>query len=556
MKTINGNIFKNAIIYGINELDKNKETINSLNVFPVPDGDTGTNMTMTAYSAANEVIKLNNENDIFLIAKAASSGALRGARGNSGVILSQLFRGFAKGLEDKNKIDTKVLANAFVKAMEAAYKAVMKPKEGTILTIAKALAEAASEICKKEDDIIKMLEEMLEHSHRVLIKTQFMLPELKEAKVVDAGGRGLIYILEGAINADYSKNATLNVITASKTSENVNVLANAVGDIKFAYCTEMFIDLATKNEFSYEDIEQDFLTYLDSMGDSIVLVGDENIVKIHIHTNNPGAVMERAVSYGDLSNIKIENMRLQHQEIVSFATDIHTKPTIIEKTDNIPQKNIGVLAVSSGNGFNEIFQQLNVDQIIEGGQTMNPSTENFLTAIEKINAKEIIILPNNSNIILAAQQAKKMSNKNVHVLTTKTVPEGIAAMYNYNIDANINDNIRSMEIAVEKTQTGLVTYAVKDSSYKNINIKNGDILCILNGEIVEVKSNIQEGAKFLINIITKNTLTEFINIYYGEETKENEAMELKSYIEKSHKDIEIDVRNGGQSHYYYIISAE
>ncbi|MCL1996729.1 MAG: DAK2 domain-containing protein [Defluviitaleaceae bacterium] len=554
MKTINGNILRKAIIFGINELDKNKGEINSLNVFPVPDGDTGTNMTMTAYSAGKEVEKLSTTN-ISTVAKAASSGSLRGARGNSGVILSQLFRGFAKGVEGKEEIDAKGFSVGFVKAMEAAYKAVMKPKEGTILTIAKALAESATEISKREENIEIMLKEMIVHGHKVLVKTQFMLPELREAKVIDAGGRGLLYVLEGALNANYSHDVALNSLTAAKDPQPTGVLAATGADIKFAYCTEMFIDLATKSKKNFEEIEDEMLKYLDSMGDSVVLVGDENIVKIHIHTNNPGAVLENSLKYGDLSNIKIDNMRLQHEEIVSFATDIQTKPTIASDTDVVAKK-IAILAVASGAGFKDIFLKLNADTVIEGGQTMNPSTDCFLQAIDKMQAADILILPNNSNIILAAQQAQKMTKKSVHVLNTKTLPEGIAAMYNYNIDADIFDNLASMEEGVKNTFTGQVTYAVKDSAYKDITIKKGDIICMLNNEIVDTKTNVQEAATALITTMAETKKPEFINIYYGEEADEKGANLLKEHIETNYPSIEVEAYNGGQSHYYYVISAE
>ena len=564
MKTIDGKILKDAIIHGINELDKHKEIINALNVFPVPDGDTGTNMTMTANTAGKEVEKLDTS-DIFAVAKAASGGSLRGARGNSGVILSQLFRGFAKGLEGKTEVDTKGLAVAFVKAMESAYKAVMKPKEGTILTIAKALAESAEKSARVTKNIDEMLELMLKDAHKMLIQTEFMLQELTDAGVVDAGGRGLLYVLEGALHADYSKPANLNTPTAPSATPAMpagNAAAHASGDIEFGYCTEMFIDLSSKkgsevkNAPAFEDIEQELLTFLDDVGDSVVLVGDENVVKIHVHTNNPGAVMERSLTYGDLSSIKIENMRLQHEEMVSFATDVRTTTTPVATAMPTQQeKPVGILAVASGDGFAEIFKDLNVDYVIEGGQTMNPSTESFLDAIEHINAKDIIIMPNNSNIILAAQQAQKMSNKTIHVLVTKTVPEGIAAMYAYDLSKDVPTILANMEKAVKNTKTGQVTYAVKDTSYKNLQIKNGDILCMLGNEIVDAKQDIHEGAIALLQTMAKDS-PEFINIYYGQEATEDGAKKLANYIEENHPDVEVEVRNGGQSHYFYVMSAE
>lgn len=561
MKTINGDILRKAIICGTNELDKNKEEINSLNVFPVPDGDTGTNMTMTAHTAAKELVKINLSN-IYDIAKVASNGSLRGARGNSGVILSQLFRGFAKGLEGQHKVDTKGLAIAFVKSTEAAYKAVMKPKEGTILTVAKALSDSAQIHSKTQTNIKTMLILMLNDAHKVLLKTEFMLQELKEAKVVDAGGRGLLYILEGALNADYTRSdvSLNNVSTKSTTFQQLNSTPHNV-NIKYAYCTEMFIDLSTKKSHKYEDIEKDFITFLDSVGDSVVLVGDEDLVKIHVHTNDPGNVMQYSLRYGELSNIKIENMRLQHKEIVSFAKDIHTKPTFVNedtRLNNIEEKEIGILAVVSGEGFKQIYKDLFTDYIIEGGQTMNPSTEDFLKAINEINAKNIIIMPNNSNIILAARQAEKMNKtqKNIFILNTKSVPEGISALFNYSSYENIEVNIKNMERAVLNTQTGQITYAVKDSTYKNIEIKTGDILCILDGEIVESKTTTKEAMLVLVDKFIEKDTVEFINIYFGKEGSEAEANEIKNYIEEQHKNIEVGVYEGLQEHYFYLMSAE
>ena len=570
MKTIDGNILKNAIIHGINELDKNKETINALNVFPVPDGDTGTNMTMTANTAGKELEKLDQatiNSDIYLVAKAASSGSLRGARGNSGVILSQLFRGFAKGLEGKKEIDAKGLALGFTKATEAAYKAVMKPKEGTILTIAKALSESAEKHSRQIKDIDKLLEAMLVDAHKMLIQTEFMLAELTEAGVVDAGGRGLLHVLEGALNANYSTKATLNTPTAASAAPMPmgmgNAAAHASGDIEFGYCTEMFIDLSVKkgeknpDEKTFEEIETELLTFLDTIGDSVVLVGEENVVKIHVHTNHPGQVMENSLKYGDLNNLKIENMRLQHEEMVSFA-DVQTAPTPVAKAlPKGPKKPVGILAVASGQGFADIFKDLNVDYIIEGGQTMNPSTESFLDAIEQIHADDIIIMPNNSNIILAAEQAQKMSKKNIHVLITKTVPEGIAAMYAYDLSKDVKTILSNMEEAVKNTKTGQVTYAVKDTQYKNIKIKNGDILCMLGGKIVDAKDSVHDGAMSLIKTMAENN-PEFMSIYYGSDKPElaEGARRLAKHIEQTYPTIEVDVKSGGQAHYFYIISAE
>lgn len=554
MRTINGQILRKAIIFGTNELERNKEEINALNVFPVPDGDTGANMSMTAHSAANEVAKTNTD-DVHAVAKAASSGALRGARGNSGVILSQLFRGFAKGLEGKTEVDVYGIAEGFVRAKEAAYKAVMKPKEGTILTVARAVADAAEEAAKQTTDIETMLKIILERSYKVLAQTEFMLQELKDAKVVDAGGKGLLYIIEGILAADYTVEVQVASPAANKPAEALNAAAHASGDIEFGYCTEMFIDLSTGIKKKFEDIETDLAQFLDTMGDSIVLVGEDDVVKIHIHTNNPGAVMEKSLTLGQLSNIKIDNMRLQHAELVSFDNSYAHAPTVKKEVPQTPAKAIGVIAVASGHGFKDIFDQLGVDYVIEGGQTMNPSTEDFLSAVAQVNATDIILLPNNSNIILAAQQAVKMSDKNLHVIPTRSVPEGISGMYALDPEAQVAEVVTAMETAAKNTQTGQVTFSIKDTTHKGTAIKKGDILSILGSDIVHVKNNVAEGAKALIETMIKGT-PEFVNIYYGEEATEAQANELKAYIEGINKQIEVAVYSGGQSLYYYLISAE
>ena len=567
--TIDGYILKNAIIHGINKLNEHKDEINALNVFPVPDGDTGTNMTMTAHSAGIKIANMDTT-DIHAVAKEASSGALRGARGNSGVILSQLFRGFAKGLEGQTEIDAQGLSNALVKAMEAAYKAVMKPKEGTILTIARALAESSQEIVKTENNMAVLLEKTIAAGHNMLAKTQFMLQELQDAGVVDAGGKGLLYVLEGALAASYDSPAVLAPLGGESTAP-TNMATGAAStanvDIKFAYCTEMFIDLSTKKKYKFEQIEEDLLKFLDSQGDSIVLVGDEDVVKIHVHTNNPGAVMERSLTYGDLSSIKIENMKLQHQEVVSFATDITTSTTAVGEKETAPVllkkpaqlKAIGVLAVASGAGFVDLFKQLGVDHVIEGGQTMNPSTDSFLQAIEHIHAREIIILPNNSNIILAAQQAQKMlppnSDKTLHVLPSRTVPQGLSAMYTYDPEGGVVEVLATMEASAKATQTGQITYAVKDTTFKGVDIKNGQILSILDDEIIAASDSVMEGAKAFVDKALASQ-PEFINIYYGQDATAQDAQAVKAYIESLDNSIEVEVYEGGQSHYYYVMSVE
>ena len=549
--TIDGHLLRAAIIHAVNNLEKNKEIVNSLNVFPVPDGDTGNNMTSTARSAAKAVIMLHTD-DIYEVAKAAASGALRGARGNSGVILSQLFRGFAKGLEGKKKANSEELKTAFLGATEASYKAVMKPKEGTILTIGKTLAVAAEEFYKSEQDIRKFLEKILVAANKMLIKTEFMLPELRAAKVVDSGGKGLIYMLEGILEADFSKEPILEEVISSETSSYSNFSTDV--DIEFAYCTEMFIDLSTgKDKLSFENIEEPLKKFLETQGDSIVVVGDESIVKIHIHTNDPGVVMQKSLTYGQLSNIKIENMRLQHEELVSFAPEIKTKTT--EKKRSF-EKGISVISVSSGDGFSDIFEGLGVGHVISGGQTMNPSAEDFLKAINSLNTEEIIILPNNSNVILAAEQASKMEkSKKVVVVSTKTIPEGITSMYNLNPDISAEKNKEAMIEAIKNTSTGEVTFAVRDTSIEGVEIKKDDMLCILDNKIINTfKTPIEAGVEIITKMLEKNP--EFINIYYGDSASLEDALKLKEIAENMNKEAEVEVHSGGQPLYNYIISAE
>ena len=538
---IDGHILRKAFILGANELEKNKEYLNELNVFPVPDGDTGANMAMTAYAAAVEVEKLDT-NDIHAVAKAAASGSLRGARGNSGVILSQLFRGFAKGLEGKKEIDAKGLSEAFVKASEAAYKAVMKPKEGTVLTIARALADASVEAVARKDDIRRMLKRMIIYAYKVLAKTQFMLPELKEAGVVDAGAQGFLYVIEGTLKSISVKDEDAKLTIPSKATTTVTTVAPSNMNIEFGYCTEFIIE--TKNK-KVETIETELKKFLDAIGDSIVVVGDGNIVKVHVHTNNPGKALEKAITYGELINIKIDNMREQADEV--------SKPKI-EK----PHKKTGIVATSVGGGFKELFASMGVDEIIEGGQTMNPSTDTFLTAIDDINADNVIILPNNKNIILAAEQAAKMykGDKKIFVIPTKDIPQGLAAVVSLVPDLEMDVNMKNMERAISSISTGQITYAIKDTSVGGNEIKIGDILCMLNGKIVNVENSVLSGAKALIDTVVKEQSPEIITVYFGEEAKKEETAELVSYVEENFDDIEIEVYEGGQPIYYYIISAE
>jgi len=555
--TINGQILKKAIIAGANELDKNRGYIDSLNVFPVPDGDTGVNMSMTALAAAREVAKLDT-NNIHEVAKAASNGSLRGARGNSGVILSQLFRGFAKSLEGKKEVDAEGISEAFVKAMEAAYKAVMKPKEGTILTIAKALAESSMEAVLDGDDVEVVLKSMLEKSHQMLVKTQFMLPELKAAGVIDAGGRGLLYIIEGALaSGDIEEDIQVNEFEKSNSStpvESENLAAINLADIKFAYCTEFFINIGENSKVkSFEEVEKSLQVYLESIGDSTVIVGDDDLIKIHVHTNNPGSVLEKALTIGELSSIKIENMKEQHTAMIAAGNE---NGQGVEKKVLTEPKKIGCISVSAGDGLKDLFNNLGVDYVIEGGQTMNPSTETFLSAIDAVNAENVIILPNNKNIILAAQQAAALyKGKKVYVLSTKSIPEGVTALVSYMPEFDVEENIKQMESAMSVIKTGQITYAVRDTNLDGKKIKENDILCILEGKIEHVEKNVVKGAIKLAETMLKGD-PDLISIYYGEgQTKEN-AVEIAAYIQEKSPDCEIDIIDGGQPLYYYIIAAE
>ncbi len=546
IRIIDGNTLKNMVIAGANSLAKRKQLVDSLNVFPVPDGDTGTNMSLTVLAAAREVEKLNTPN-IYDVAKAASNGSLRGARGNSGVILSQLFRGFAKSLSGKSLASAEDLAMALVKAQETAYKAIMKPKEGTILTIAKALASKATELSYENDDIMDNFEKIYNYSMDVLDKTTEMLPELKQAGVVDAGGKGLLCFMEGAFEALKSGKE----YKIESHSESSSVLNNAFAninteDIKFAYCTELFVNLEKENE-KIEDIMKNYLT---AIGDSIVVVCDEKIVKIHVHTNNPGSVLEKSLTLGSLSNIKIENMKEQHTNIINFSGQIRELPKIKQE-----EKEYGFVTVSLGAGFKELFVNLGADEIIEGGQTMNPSTEDILSAIEKINAKNIFILPNNKNIIMAAEQAKILSNKNVLVLRTKTIPEGVSAMINFVNSMSLEENIETMTNAFGNLTTGQVTYAVRTTKLDDRDIEEGDMLCMINGKINNTAKDVQEGTKVLLDSLI-NDESSLVSIYFGEDVQEEDADELTAYINEKYPDCEVEVYSGGQPLYYYLISAE
>ena len=535
---------------GAKNLEVKKEWINELNVFPVPDGDTGTNMTLTIMSAVKEV---NNLEDVQMtsLAKAISSGSLRGARGNSGVILSQLLRGFTKGIRDLEELDAVALARAVDKGVETAYKAVMKPKEGTILTVARGVADKALELAEDAEDLQTFLEDVLEEGRRVLAKTPDMLPVLKEAGVVDSGGQGLMVVLEGAFDAFMGKEVDLT-FDGGESAKVVKITPQAEADIKFGYCTEFIIVL--NKEFTAED-EVDFKAYLSSLGDSIVCVADDEVVKIHVHTNDPGLAIQRALTYGSLSRIKIDNMREEHQEkLIKDAEKIAAQQA--EEAAKAPKKEVGFISVSIGEGFGQIFRDLGVDYLIEGGQTMNPSTEDMLNAISKVNAEHIFILPNNKNIILATNQAKALTkDKDIIVIPTKTVPQGITAVINYVPEKSVEDNEKDMTEEITRVKTGQITYAVRDTHIDDKEIHEGDIMGIGDHGMLAVGKEVAAVAKETVEQMVDDE-TELISIYYGEGFTEEEAEKLAGELEEQYDYCDVEVNCGGQPIYYCIISVE
>ena len=549
IKIIDGNMLRKMIIAGANELNRHRQAIDALNVFPVPDGDTGTNMSYTLLAAAREVEKLANPT-VSEVAKAASSGSLRGARGNSGVILSQLFRGFAKGLEGKEFAEGADIADAFVKGYETAYKAVMKPREGTIITVARALGEKACECAENSLELSDMMDEVMAHGYAVLDDTPNMLAVLKQAGVVDAGGKGLLLVIEGAIASahiegdikvdNYEKSAAVAVQSAAAMSNE---------EIEFGYCTELMVNIQTASDL----LENRVKKYLETIGDSIVVVADDNIMKIHVHTENPGLVLEYALKEGTLSNIKIENMREQHSELSGheFFESENTKPEPFA-----PPKEIGFVSVAAGSGLHEIFKGLGVDVIVDGGQTMNPSAEDIATAAKKANADEVIILPNNKNIILAAQQAAKLCNDiKLHVVPSETIPQGISAMISYSANASGKENAAIMLEATKTVITGQITHAVRATVVNDIKIDDGDFLCLIENDIASAEKDLSSAAKELADRMIE-TGEEYVTIYYGADCSEEEAGEIAAYIEETHPEITVDIQNGAQPVYYYIISVE
>ena len=551
VKTINTELLQKMFLAGAANLEAKKEFINELNVFPVPDGDTGTNMTLTILSAAKEVKALENP-DMVAIAKAISSGSLRGARGNSGVILSQLLRGFTKEIREHKEIDTITLAKACERATATAYKAVMKPKEGTILTVAKGASQNAAELAETTEDLDTFISEVINYAQEVLEKTPEMLPVLKEAGVVDSGGQGLLEVMRGAYDAFQGKEIDYSAIEASAGTKMVKPSEQAETEIKFGYCTEFIIML--EKEFTAKD-ETEFKAYLESIGDSIVCVADDDIVKIHVHTNDPGLAIQRALTYGQLSRMKIDNMREEHQErLIKDAEKLAAQQAEAKKAE--PRKEVGFIAVSIGEGMNEIFRELGADYIIEGGQTMNPSTEDMLNAIDQVNAEHIFILPNNKNIILAANQAQELTeDKDIIVVPSKTVPQGITAIINYMPDADAQTNLEAMIEGIGNVKTGQVTYAVRDTHIDDKEIHEGDIMGIGDSGILAVGQSVEETTKeMLAQLVDEDT--ELISLYYGQDVQEESAENFAQEIEDLYPDVDVDVHSGGQPIYYYVLSVE
>ncbi len=553
IKTINAEVLQKMFIAGAKNLEAKKEWINELNVFPVPDGDTGTNMTLTIMSAAKEVGGLGVPT-METVAKAISTGSLRGARGNSGVILSQLFRGFTKEIKKTEEIDVDCLARACVRAVETAYKAVMKPKEGTILTVAKGMSDKANELVGKSDDLVYVIDEIIKHGEYVLSQTPEMLPVLKQAGVVDSGGQGLMTVVQGAYDALLGKEIdySLDVVAPSG-----NVVVDDIpldeADIKFGYCTEFIINLEKEMPQS-EEIA--FKEFLEGIGDSIVLVADDDIVKIHVHTNDPGVAITKALTYGSLSRMKIDNMREEHQErLIKNAEKMAEQQQVAKKADE-PRKPYGFIAVSVGEGLDEIFKGLNVDNIISGGQTMNPSTEDILNAIDDINADTIYILPNNKNIILAAQQAESLvEDKKIVVVPSKTIPQGIAAMIGFIPDSSAEENKEAMIDAMSYVKTGEITYAVRDTVIDDKEIHEGNIMGIGDEGILAVGEDVTDTTIAMIKEMQDED-SEIISIYYGADVTEDDANALAEKISEEMPDLEVEVYPGGQPIYYYIASVE
>ena len=551
--SINSKLLAKMFLAGAKNLDSKKDWINELNVFPVPDGDTGTNMSMTIMSAAKEVSSLT-EPTMAALSKAISSGSLRGARGNSGVILSQLFRGFCKVIKEYDELDVTIVCEAFQKAVETAYKAVMKPKEGTILTVAKGAADKALELAEQTDDLVFFADEVIKHAEYVLNQTPEMLPVLKQAGVVDSGGQGLVQVLKGANDALLGKEIDYSIEGVSSGASPEKVTAETEAEIKFGYCTEFIIvlnnPLSDKEELKYK-------AFLESIGDSIVVVADDEIVKTHVHTNDPGLALQEALKHGSLSRIKIDNMREEHQEkLIKESEKLAKEQAAEEQKAKEPEKEMGFVSVSIGEGMNEVFKGLGVDYIIEGGQTMNPSTEDMLNAIEKVNAKNVFILPNNKNIIMAANQAVSLvEDKQIIVIPTKTIPQGITALVNYIPDHSVEENKEQMMAEIENVKTGQVTYAVRDTEIDGKTIKQDDYMGIGDKSILAVGKDLKQTTLEMVDAMVDED-SAIVSIYFGSESSEEKAEEIASAIEEKYPDVEVEVNDGGQPIYYYVISVE
>ena len=548
LEQIDAQSLKSAFITGAKSLEAKKEWINELNVFPVPDGDTGTNMTMTIMSAAKS-LAAEESDDIATLCKAIAQGSLRGARGNSGVILSQLFRGAAKILKEAAVIDVFEIALAFDNASETAYKAVMKPKEGTILTVARAMGEKALEIHDEYDDIISFLEAVLAYGDETLQKTPEMLHVLKKAGVVDSGGQGLMVILHGILEGLKGNVIELGDVVLSTKSSSANGAAREdidTADIKFGYCTEFIVNL--NKEFTDKD-EEEFKEFLTSIGDSLVCVADDEVVKIHVHTNDPGLAIQRGLSFGELTNLKIDNMREEHRERVIKGVD-----QILESQNQ--KKKMGVISVSAGSGLTSIFKDIGVDVVVEGGQTMNPSTEDILNAVEHLNAETIYILPNNKNIILAAEQASKIvENKKVVVIPTKTIPQGITAMISLSEERSAEENVENAIEEIANVKTAQITYAVRNTTIDDVEIHENDVMALGDNGIIGVDKSIDSAVEKALNSMIDDT-SELVCLYYGDEVNEDDATRLCDELSAKYKNVEFELHNGGQPVYYYFISVE
>ena len=567
LKSVDAALLQKAVLAAAKGLEAKKEWINELNVFPVPDGDTGTNMTMTIMAAAREVAAIENPT-MESIAKALSSGSLRGARGNSGVILSQLFRGFTKEIKESNEITVTSLANAFTRATETAYKAVMKPKEGTILTVAKGMAEKAVDLATQTDDVIDFLTQVIEEGDYVLSQTPEMLPVLKQAGVVDSGGQGLMQVMKGGLDGLLGRGIPFD--TAAPAAGNTESTKPKVAagsdelstsDIKYGYCTEFIVNV----EKTYDmDEEQKFKGYLESIGDCVVVVSDDDIIKVHVHTNHPGLAFEKGLTYGSLSRMKIDNMREEHHErLIQNASNVAQTPETPAEAkkeeapaSNEPRKPYGFIAVSIGKGLGEIFKGIGADYLIEGGQTMNPSTEDMLNAIEKVNADVIYILPNNKNIILAAEQAKSLvEDKKIFVVPSKTVPQGIAALINFLPDLSPEENLENMTSEMGRIHTGQITYAVRNTNIDGMEIHEGDIMGIGDSGMLAVGQNDNETVLETLKRMVEDE-SELISVYFGEDVTEEDAEALVEKVQTAFPNCEVELNDGGQPIYYYLLSVE